>query len=125
MSTPVHDEPVWLTVIQVKMLHGEVLKLFGGSPGVRDEGLLESTLGRPKHVWTYNETASRFDLAAAYGFDIAKNHAFVDGNKRAALLAMRAFLFRNGYRLHPDEIETVTVVEGLAAGEVDEPGSMA
>lgn len=121
MSKPAESEPVWLTAIQAKMLHAEVLKLFGGSPGVRDEGLLQSALARPRHLWAYKEAATLFDLAAAYGFGIAKNHAFVDGNKRAALLAMRAFLFRNGYRFQPEEVETVTVMEGVAGGDVNEP----
>jgi death-on-curing protein len=120
VSKPAKSEPIWLTAIQVKMLHAEALKLFGGSPGVRDEGLLQSALARPRHLWTYEEATSLFDLAAAYGFGIAKNHAFVDGNKRAALLAIRAFLFRNGYRFQPEEVETVTVMEGVAGGAVDE-----
>ncbi len=113
-------EPIWLTEVQVTMLHAEALRLFGGSSGVRDAGLLQSALGRPQHLWTYDEAATLFDLAAAYGFGIAKNHAFVDGNKRAALLAVRAFLFRNGYGFVPDEVETVKVMEGVAGGEMDE-----
>jgi death-on-curing protein len=102
------------------MLHAETIRLFGGSVGVRDASLLESALGRPRNKWQYHPGTSGVGLAAAYGFGIARNHAFVDGNKRTALLAMRAFLFINGYRLAPDEIETVTVIEGLAAGTVDE-----
>ncbi len=113
-------EPTWLTEVQVKMLHAQSLRLFGGSPGVRDAGLLQSALGRPQHLWSYEETATLFDLAAAYGFGIAKNHAFVDGNKRAALLAIRAFLFRNGVRFVPDEVETVIKMEGVASGAVSE-----
>jgi len=113
-------EPKWLTTIQVKMLHAESLNYFGGSPGIRDETLLESALGRPQNKWAYSPDVSIFELAAAYGFGIARNHAFIDGNKRAALLAMRAFLFRNGFVLSPDEIETVTMIEGLASGAVVE-----
>lgn len=120
MSKPVKSEPIWLTAIQAKILHAEAVKLFGGSPGVRDEGLLQSALARPRHLWTYEEAATPFDLAAAYGFGIAKNHAFVDGNKRTALLAIRAFLFRNGYHFEPEEVETVTVMEGVAGGAVGE-----
>ena len=114
------DEPVWLTTVQVRMLHAEALALFGGAPGVRDGGLLESALGRPRNLWAYDAAATVFDLAAAYAFGIAKNHAFVDGNKRAAALALRAFLFRNGYAFDPDPVELVTAVEGAAAGTVDE-----
>ena len=113
-------EPMWLTEGQVRMLHAESLRLFGGAAGVRDAGLLQSALGRPRHLWTYDESATLFDLAAAYAFGLAKNHAFVDGNKRVALLAIRAFLFRNGYRFNPDEVETVMTMEGVAGGTVSE-----
>lgn len=113
-------DPVWLSEAQVRMLHAETLRLFGGAVGLRDAAMLDSALGRPKDKWRYDPVTSVFSLAAAYGFGIARNHPFVDGNKRTALLAMRAFLFLNGYHLTPDEIETVTVVEGLAAGTVDE-----
>ncbi len=101
------------------MLQSESVQLFGGAPGIRDAALLENALGRPQNKWHYNPNISLFTLAAAYGFGIAKSHAFVDG-KRDSLLAMRAFLFANGYRFEPDEIETVTTIEGLAAGRVDE-----
>lgn len=113
-------DPVWLSEAQVRMLHAETLRLFGGAVGLRDAAMLDSALGRPKSKWRYDPATSVFSLAAAYGFGIARNHPFVDGNKRTALLAMRAFLFLNRYHLTPDEIETVTVVEGLAAGTVDE-----
>jgi len=113
-------EPVWLTEIQVRILHAEALNLFGGTPGLRDEGLLESAIARPRHVLSYRDDATLFELAASYGFGIARNHAFVDGNKRTALLAVRAFLFRNGYRFDPEEIETVSYMEGLADGSVTE-----
>ncbi len=102
------------------MLHAETLRLFGGSPGVRDEGMLQSALARPRHLWASYETATLFDLAAAYGLGMARNHAFVDGNRRAALLATRAFLFRNGLRFQPDEVVTVTFMEAVAAGTVDQ-----
>ena len=102
------------------MLHAESLKLFGGSPGIRDRGLLESALDRPRNRWHYEPSVSVFEVAAAYGFGIAKNHAFVDGNKRTSLLAIRSFLFLNGYHFAPDEIETVTTIEGLAEGTVTE-----
>lgn len=120
MSDRPVDEPIWLTEGQVRMLHAESLRLFGGASGVRDAGLLQSALGRPRHLWAYDESATLFDIAAAYAFGLAKNHAFVDGNKRVALLAMRAFLFRNGHRFIPDEVETVTAMEGVAGGAVGE-----
>ena len=118
--TSTKDEPIWLTEVQVRMLHAEAINLFGGAHGIRDQSLLESALGRPRNVWGYDESASLPQLAAAYGFAIAKNHAFVDGNKRTALLAVRAFLFRNGLKFEPTEIDAVSMVEGLAAGSVTE-----
>ena len=120
MIGTVESEPIWLTAVQLKMLHADALKLFGGSPGVRDEGLLESALGRPRHLWAYGGAVTLFDLAAAYGFGIMKNHAFIDGNKRAGALGMRAFLFRNGYRFAPDQADMVATIEGVAAGTVSE-----
>lgn len=114
------DEPVWLSRIDVMILHADSLRLFGGSAGIRDRALLDSALERPRNRWRYDQPCTIFDLAAAYGFGIARNHAFMDGNKRAALLAVRAFLFLNGYHFSPDEVETVTVIEGLAAGTFDE-----
>ncbi len=110
------SEPKWLTYFHVMMLHAESLKLFGGSVGIRDQGLLESALDRPRNRWHYEQSTTVFELAAAYGFGIARNHAFVDGNKRTSLLAMRAFLYSNGYHFSPDEVETVTTIEGLAEG---------
>ena len=120
MTSANEDEIVWLTELQVKILHAETINLFGGSAGIRDVGLLQSALARPQHLLAYNNEATLFDLAAAYGYGLSKNHAFVDGNKRIALLSIRAFLFRNGYRFNPDEIETVTMMEGVAAGNVTE-----
>lgn len=119
MSGHARREPVWLTATQVKLMQAEAIRVFGGLEGVRDEGLLESALGKPQHTWKYQEACTLFDMAAAYGAGIAQNHPFLDGNKRAALLALRAFLFRNGYHFDPDQAETVTMMEGLAAGRVD------
>ena len=114
------DGPRWLTAAQVKVLHAESLSAFGGLDGVRDENLLGSALARPQHLFTYGGAPDLSALAAAYGGGIARNHPFLDGNKRAALLAMRAFLFLNGRGLNPDQLETVTTMEGVAAGSVDE-----
>ncbi len=120
MTSGSHDEPTWLTEIQVRMLHAEAVRMFGGSHGIRDQSLLERALGRPQNMWAYQESASLPELAASYGFGIAKNHAFVDGNKRTSLLAIRAFLFRNGLHFQPAEVESVSLIEGLAAGSVTE-----
>lgn len=123
MTTPGEEpssEPVWLTATQVRMLHAESLALFGGAPGVRDGGLLESALGRPRHLWAHGDQVTIFDLAAAYAFGIAKNYAFVDGNKRVAVLALRAFLFRSGYQFEPNPVELVTVMEEGGGGTFEE-----
>jgi death on curing protein len=112
---------VWLSADLVKAIHDTQLKMFGGPGGLRDEGALESALGRPKNRWAY-EGADLPDLAAAYGFGIARNHAFVDGNKRAALLAVVTFLGLNGIDFVADEAEAVVIIRGVAAGEVDEAG---
>ena len=120
MRPPAESEIVWLTEMQVRILHAEALNLFGGSPGIRDVGLLQSALARPQNRKAYEESSTLFDLAAAYGFGIAKNHAFIDGNKRVALLAVRAFLFRNRYHFAPDEADTVMMMEGVAGGTVTE-----
>ena len=114
------SEPTWLSESLVRALHAESLDRFGGTAGIRDRGLLESALGRPRNRHAYGDSPSIHELAAAYCFGIVSNHSFVDGNKRAGLLAARAFLFQNGYQFAPDEAETVRVIEGVAAGEVSE-----
>jgi death-on-curing protein len=114
-------EPIWLTSDLAKAFHARQLRLFGGPPGIRDEGALESALGRPVNRWAY-EHADLAELAAAYAFGIARNHPFVDGNKRAALLALVTFLGLNGIDFRADEAEAVVMIRGLAAGEVDEAG---
>jgi len=112
------EEWKWLSRKLVETLHAETLSRFGGTPGMRDEGLLESVLARPQHLARY-EDPSAFQLAAAYCDGIINNHPFADGNKRAGLLAARAFLFKNGYRLDPQkEAETVAVIREVAAGNL-------
>lgn len=115
------SEIVWLTSDLVQAIHAQQLKLFGGPPGLRDEGSLESALGRPVNRAGYGEP-DLAELAAAYAFGIAKNHPFVDGNKRAALLALVTFLGLNDIDFLVDEAEAVLMIRGLAAGEIDEAG---
>ncbi|NEU11100.1 type II toxin-antitoxin system death-on-curing family toxin [Methylobacterium sp. BTF04] len=112
---------VWLTSDLVQAIHARQLKLFGGPSGLRDEGALESALGRPVNRAAYGE-ADLAELAAAYAFGIAKNHPFIDGNKRAALLSVVVFLGLNGIDFVADEAEAVVMIRGLAAGEVAEDG---
>lgn len=112
------NEPEWLDIELVLDFHAEQLALFGGADGIRDRGLLESALARPnKFAYGETETAAR---AAAYGFGIARNHAFVDGNKRTALASMIVFLGLNGIDLDATQEEATAIVLGLAAGEIPE-----
>jgi death on curing protein len=112
-------EPAWLTVDLVIAFHDEQLREFGGPPGIRDMGALESALGRARNRWAY-EGGDLPRLAAAYGFGIARNHPFVDGNKRAALLAIITFLGLNDIEFTASEAEAVIMIRDLAAGTVDE-----
>ena len=113
------QEPLWITYEQAVAIHGRQLRRFGGAPGLRDEGMLRSELDRPINKWRY-EQAPIDELAAAYAFGLAKNHAFVDGNKRIAFMAMMVFLHKNGVAFSPDPAETTTIILSLAAGEVSE-----
>lgn len=115
------SELVWLTSDLVQAIHAHQLKLFGGPSGLRDEGALESALGRPVNRTAYGEP-DLAELAAAYAFGIAKNHPFIDGNKRAALLALVTFLGLNDIDFLVDEAEAVVMIRSLAAGEIDESG---
>ncbi len=109
----------WAQVRVVIALHDAQIAEHGGGSGTRDQGLLESAMARPRHLATYGEPDAA-DLAAAYAFGIARNHAFVDGNKRTALLAAYMFLQLNGYELDAPEAETVIVVTDVAAGALTE-----
>ena len=112
-------EPEWLEIGIVLDFHAEQLALFGGAEGIRDLGLLESAVARPINKFTYGE----FDLAnlaAACGFGIARNHPFVDGNKRTALASMIVFLGLNGFDLDAPPEQATAIILGLAAGEISE-----
>ena len=111
---------VWVQRKALELLHGESLIKHGGAPGLRNEGLLESALARPHHLVAYGEP-DLADLAAAYGVGLAKNHPFVDGNKRAAFLAVGLFLLVNGHRLVATQAEATAAMLAVAAGELDEP----
>jgi death-on-curing protein len=113
------SEPEWLTTAMVVAIHDEQLAIHGGSAGLRDQALLESALGRPRNKWAY-EQADLPDLAAAYAFGIARNHPFVDGNKRTALLALYTFLGINDVDFIVPEAHAAAMILALAAGEVSE-----
>lgn len=113
-------EPKWLSVPIVKAIQLQSAAAAGGSEGVRDEGLLESALDRPRNLYAYGEAPTIYQLAAAYCAGIVQNHPFIDGNKRAGILAAVAFLDLNGYEFRPNEAEAVNVIMALAAGEIGE-----
>ena len=115
------NEPVWLDVSEVIDMHSEQLALFGGAGGIRDQGLLESALARPKNRWHYGET-DLATLAAAYAFGLARNHPFVDGNKPAAFHALVVFLRINDVAFRPDSAQASAIILSLAAGEISKEG---
>src|ERR1700674_4193730 len=111
--------PNWLTYDQVVAIHSRQLRRFGGATGLRDDGLLRSAIERPINKRNY-EQAEFPELAAAYAFGLAKNHAFVDGNKRIAFMTMMIFLRKNGVIFAPDQAHATKIIMSLAAGEVSE-----
>ncbi|WP_439574362.1 type II toxin-antitoxin system death-on-curing family toxin [Phreatobacter sp.] len=115
------SEPVWLSTELVIAIHHKQLREFGGPQGIRDRGMLESALDRPRNKWAY-EGAQLPEMAAAHAYGIARNHPFVDGNKRAALLAFVVFLDLNGVDFDVPETEMAAMILALAAGEVGDEG---
>jgi death on curing protein len=108
----------------VEAFHAEQLRRHGGAQGLRDENALESALARPEQKAHYGEPTVH-ELAAAYIFGIARNHAFVDGNKRTAIVAAGAFLLLNGHALTADDGRLYEFTMSVAAGEIDEVGAAA
>ncbi|MBL8537094.1 MAG: type II toxin-antitoxin system death-on-curing family toxin [Hyphomonadaceae bacterium] len=113
------SEPTWLDLAAVQAMHDEQLVEHGGAAGLRDLGLLESALARPRNAWSYGEE-SLIALGALYAAGIMRNHPFVDGNKRTGFLAAYAFLFVNGLEIVADEAEVIVQCLSLASGEIDE-----
>lgn len=105
----------WVPEAAVRAMHAELIAEHGGKDGLRDAGLLSSALARPRNKRAYGASSSIFDLAAAYGVGIARNHPFVDGNKRIALAVVYVFLERNGYRLEAPEVDAVEAMLAIAA----------
>lgn len=112
------DEPLWLNRTIVEALHADQVREHGGQLGMRDPGLLDSALARPQHMWTYEADADLAKLAAEYGFGLARNHAFLDGNKRVALAATNVFLILNGFEIEAPEPEVVNMMLRLADGRL-------
>jgi death-on-curing protein len=113
------DEPEWLDIDIVFDFHAEQLALFGGADGMRDRGLLESALARPINKFAYGES-DLAALAAAYAFGLARDHPFVDGNKRAAFASIIVFLGLNGFDFDVPPEQATAMILALAAGEVSE-----
>lgn len=112
------SEPNWISIFQVLHIQKKTIERQGGGSGIRDEGLLESALARPQNFYAYGEHDIHA-LAAAYAEGIARNHAFVDGNKRAAYIASGLFLYQNGYKLNIESTSAqITIFENLAKGEM-------
>ena len=109
----------WIDRRLLVILHDESLAEHGGASGLRDEGLLESALARPLNLVAYGQPDVA-ELAAAYGVGLAKNHPFVDGNKRAAFLAVGLFLRMNGHRLTATQADATVTMLGVAAGEIND-----
>ena len=113
------SDPRWLRLEVVLAVHEQQIAEHGGAPGLRDRGMLESALARPQQKAAYGEP-DLADLAAAYAFGIARNHPFVDGNKRVAFVALELFLRINGFELVADDRACLAVMLDLAAGELEE-----
>jgi death-on-curing protein len=110
----------WIEESVVWAVHEAQLAEHGGSAGVRDPGLLASALGRPLNLAAYDVEADAAALAATYGFGIARNHPFIDGNKRTAFVCAELFLALNGYQLQAEDANCVSTMLALAAGEISE-----
>jgi death-on-curing protein len=113
------SEPVWVEREDCLAMHEKLLDRFGGLKGIRDEGLLDSALNKPKHQFSYG-SPSIFDMAASYAMGIVKNHPFLDGNKRTGFVAAALFIEANGFSFMATEEEAVIETLALAAGESSE-----
>lgn len=113
-------EPVWVERLVVDAIHLDLIRTHGGLSGVRDENALESALARPRHRWAYGRDVRIETLAATYGYGLARNHPYRDGNKRVAFVVMLAFLGLNGFDLDAPESDVVTTMLSLAAGDLSE-----
>ena len=113
-------EPAWVLREVVLMAHEQSLARFGGSAGVRDEGLMDSALGKPQNLFACGKP-NLFELAASYAFGLVKNHPFIGGNKRTGFVVAVTFLECNGWHLEASEVDATVRTLALAAGEMSEP----
>jgi death-on-curing protein len=110
----------FLNSVMLRAMHSDLIREYGGSHGIRDLGLLESAIARPKQMENYLPDSSVAQLAAVLGWGLVKNHAFIDGNKRIGLAALVTFLKLNGYRLTCSEVEETAMILSAAASEITE-----
>jgi death on curing protein len=108
-------EPLWLESRDVCAIQGEILAESGGAPGILNKGALESIINKPKNLYHYGDDVTLYELASSYGYGLVKNHCFVDGNKRVALIAVYTFLSINGIELTASEIDAASFFLDLAA----------
>lgn len=114
-------EPVWLSRQLVEAIHVDQIREHGGRPGIRDAGMLDSALARARNRWEYSDEIDLATLAAEYGFGIARNHPFIDGNKRVAFSTVNVFLILNGFEIVALEPDVVGVIIRLADGRLTRP----
>jgi death-on-curing protein len=113
-------EPIWIEKPAISLAQAEALAEHGGLEGIRDDGLLESALARPRNVFAYEHVNDLHTLAAFYAIEIARNHPFLDGNKRAGFIAMALFLAANGLRLTADQVDGTRTFLEVASGKLNE-----
>jgi death on curing protein len=118
------SEPYWLDPRDVCAIHNEIIVESGGDAGILNEGALESTLNKPKNLYCYGDNVTLFTLAAAYGYGLVKNHCFIDGNKRIALIAVYTFLSINGVELTASEVDAANFFLELAASQENQEEEM-
>ena len=117
-------EPDWLDVRDICAIHNEILAESGGESGILNQGALESTLNKPRNLYHYSDCTNIYELAASYGYGLVKNHCFVDGNKRIALIAVYTFLVVNGIELIASEVDAASFFLNLAASVESQEESM-
>jgi death-on-curing protein len=115
-------EPVWIETRDVLAIHDRLLALHGGASGLRDQGLLESALARPRQHYAYADSPDILEMAALYTAGVVRNHPFIDGNKRAGFVIGVLFLELNGFEIRASEEDATQAVTSLAAGTLDEAG---
>lgn len=115
-------EPVWIPRAAIEAAHSDLIRVHGGQDGLRDAGLLESALARPRQRWSFDPECDLASLAASLGYGIVKNHPFLDGNKRTGFVAMNMFLVVNGSEVETPEPDVVLTILQVADGSLNEEG---